>query len=243
MTDQSQVREVVAYLRVSTRRQGESGLGLEAQRAYIEQAARQEGWQVIAEFIDTVSGSIAPAERAECIKAMNTAKELGALLVVAKLDRLSRDVEHIAAMMKRVPLRVATMPSADNFQLHLFAALAEQERTFISQRTKDALAALKARAANGDSDAQASIKRRDGALEKGRKVAPAAMIAASKEKADTHAQGVRRHIEDAQQSGIYTLSGCAAYLNARGIKTRRGGEFSAMTVKRLLDRLGMHLRV
>lgn len=242
MTEQTHAREVVAYLRVSTRQQGESGLGLEAQRAYIEQASRQEGWQVIAEFIDTVSGSIAPAERPECIKAMNTAKELGALLVVAKLDRLSRDVEHIAAMMKRVPLRVATMPSADNFQLHLFAALAEQERTFISQRTKDALAALKARAANGDPDAQASIRRRDSALEKGRKVAPAAMIAASKEQADEYAQGLRRHIEDAQRSGIYTLSGCADHLNARGIKTRRGMEFSAMTVKRLLTRLGMHLR-
>ena len=82
--------QVVAYLRVSTERQGESGLGLDAQRDYITQAARANGWEVVAEFVDTASGTVAPTERPECIKAMGAARELGALLVVAKLDRLSR---------------------------------------------------------------------------------------------------------------------------------------------------------
>lgn len=132
-------RQVVAYLRVSTERQGESGLGLDAQRDYIAQAARAKGWEVVAEFVETASGTVAPTERPECIKAMGAAKELGALLVVAKLDRLSRDVEHIAAMVKRMPFKVATIPDADAFQLHIYAAFAQQEREFIAGRTRDAL--------------------------------------------------------------------------------------------------------
>lgn len=141
---------VVSYLRVSTAKQGESGLGIEAQRSYISQAAQAKGWNIVAEYIDTASGSIAPTERAECVKALNACKELGAVLVVAKLDRLSRDVEHIAGLMKRVPFKVATMPDAEAFQLHIYASLAEQERKFIGQRTKDGLKALASRAESGD---------------------------------------------------------------------------------------------
>ncbi|WP_349665525.1 recombinase family protein [Pseudomonas sp. NW5] len=171
--------QVVAYLRVSTERQGESGLGIDAQRDYIAQAARAKGWEVVAEFVDTASGTVAPTERPECIKAMGAAKELGALLVVAKLDRLSRDVEHIAAMVKRVPFKVATMPDADAFQLHIYAALAQQEREFIAGRTRDALASLKARAESGDAAAQAKVSRRDAGRRKAHEAGNGAAVAAA----------------------------------------------------------------
>ncbi len=234
--------QVVAYLRVSTKKQGDSGLGLEAQREYIAQAARSKGWEVIAEFIDTASGTIPPAERSECIKALNVAKEAGAVLLVAKLDRLSRDVEHIAGLIKRVPFKVATMPDADVFQLHLYAALAQQERDFIAARTKDALAALKARAENGDAEAQARIGRRNEALAKGRVVGPAAGLAVAKEKADAYARKIEDNLLAARSRGINTLAGCADYLNARGITTRRGAEFTATAVRRAISRLGISMR-
>ena len=136
------MKNVVAYLRVSSGKQERSGLGIKAQREYIETAAKSNGWKVVAEFVETVSGTIAPADRPECSKAIAACKEHAADFVVAKLDRVGRDVEHVAGLMKRVDVKVATMPNADNFALHLFAALAEQEREFIAQRTKDAMAAL-----------------------------------------------------------------------------------------------------
>jgi DNA invertase Pin-like site-specific DNA recombinase len=115
--------EVVAYYRVSTKGQGESGLGLDAQREYVKFAAEQQGWVVAAEFEDVgISGSIHPLERPAGAKAFAD----GRPVVVAKLDRMSRDVEHIAGLMKRHKFRVATMPTADTFQLHIYAVLAEQ---------------------------------------------------------------------------------------------------------------------
>ncbi|SHJ40863.1 recombinase family protein [Pseudomonas luteola] len=233
--------KVVAYLRVSTEKQGESGLGIEAQREYIATAVKAKGWELLSEFIDTASGSIAPIERPECIKAIQAAKDLGALLLVAKLDRLSRDVEHIAAMVKRVPFKVATMPDADAFQLHIYAALAQQEREFIASRTRDALASLKARAAAGDALAQEKIARRDAGRKKAHEVGNGAAVASVREGADAYAKAVANHIKAARFDGITSLAGCAAYLNRHGVKTRRGAEFAPMTVKRLADRLGISI--
>lgn len=229
--------KAVVYLRVSTERQGDSGLGIEAQRDYIAQAAKSKGWELIAEFTDTASGTIAPTERTECIKAINTAKELGAVLVVAKLDRLSRDVEHIAGLMKRVPFKVATMPDADAFQLHIYAALAQQEREFIAGRTRDALASLKARAENGDQVAREKIKRRDAGRAVAHKRGTGTAVAAAVSAADAYAKTVADSIKAARHDGITTLVACAEYLNRRGMKTRRGAEFTATAVKRLAERL------
>lgn len=234
--------KVVAYLRVSTKRQGESGLGIEAQRDYIDMAAKSKGWEIIAEFTDTASGTVAPTERVECIKAMNVAKEAGAVLVVAKLDRLSRDVEHIAAMMKRVQFKVATMPDADAFQLHIYAALAQQEREFIASRTRDALASLKARAESGDTEAQAKVARRDAGRKKAHAAGNDAAVAAAREAADIYAETVKNHLKAARFDGIATLAGCADYLNRHGVRTRRGAEFTPMAVKRLAARLGISMR-
>lgn len=231
--------QVVAYLRVSTERQGDSGLGIEAQRGYIAQAAKARGWEVLAEFVDTASGAIAPPERPECLRAICAAKELGAFLLVAKLDRLSRDVEHIAAMVKRVPFKVATMPDADAFQLHIYAALAQQEREFIAGRTRDALASLKVRAQSGDAAAQEKVARRDAGRQKAHRIGNSAAVAAAVEAADAYALTVASHLKAALYDGITTLSGCANYLNQRGVRTRRGSEFSPTTVKRLASRLGI----
>ena len=231
--------EVVAYLRVSTERQGASGLGIEAQRDYIAQAAASRGWHIVAEFIDTASGTIAPTERPECIKAMSAAKAQGAVLVVAKLDRLSRDVEHIAALVKRAPFKVATMPDADAFQLHIYAALAQQEREFIAGRTRDALASLKTRADNGDELARAKIARRDAGRAKAHQAGNGAAVAVAVATADAYAATVANHIKAARFDGVTSLTGCADYLNRHGVKTRRGAAFAPMTVKRLAARLGI----
>ena len=231
--------KAIAYLRVSTKSQGDSGLGIEAQREYIAQAAKAKGWEIVAEFTDTASGTIAPIARPECAKAIKAAREAGAVLVVAKLDRLSRSVAHISALMEETPFRVATMPDADTFQLHIYAALAQQEREFIAGRTRDALASLKARAEAGDKEAKAKIKRRDAGRAAAHRKGTKAGVAGAVSAADAYAKTVGDNIKAARFDGVTTLLGCADYLNRRGIKTRRGSQFTATTVKRIADRLGI----
>ncbi|WP_417777534.1 recombinase family protein [Stutzerimonas xanthomarina] len=234
--------QVVAYYRVSTARQGQSGLGLGAQKEYIRLAAAQNGWQVIAEFEDQDSGAVAPERRYACKAALGLCREKRAMLVVAKLDRLSRDVEHIAGLLKLVDFKVATMPNADKFQLHLYAALAEQEREFISKRTSDALASLKARAASGDSVAAAKIDRRTaGRLEAHRK-GNAAAVRAAQSKADAYAETMRSALKAALYDGARTLQGLADWLNANGHCTRRGSEFTPTAASRLMARLNIHFQ-
>lgn len=144
------MRQAVAYTRVSTREQGRSGLGLEAQRAAIVAFAEREQITVSGWFSEVESGkrvSDTLAERPQLGAALEASKAAGAPILVSKLDRLSRDVHFISGLMvHKVPFLVAELGAdVDPFMLHLFAALAEKERAMISQRTKAALAALKAR--------------------------------------------------------------------------------------------------
>ncbi len=235
--------KVIAYYRVSTKRQGDSGLGLEAQQAYIAQAATQMGWEVLDSFTDVESGSVSPLQRKACVEALAACKAQGATLVVAKLDRLSRDVADISALMKSVSFKVATMPEADSFQLHIYAALAEQERKFISQRTKEGLAALKARAEAGDSLSQEKIERRRVALtaqHTNKSYVKANEIKSAK--ADEKAKALRATVEAAIGfHSITTLQTLADYLNSSSVPTARGktgaGAWGAEQVKRLLTRL------
>lgn len=145
----SNVNPAVAYLRVSTREQGRSGLGLEAQEATIRAFAASREFEIVNWYREVETGkrvSDTLHARPQLATALAQAKRLGAPVIVAKLDRLSRDVHFISGLMvEKVPFLVCALPHADNFQLHLFAALAEQEREIISQRTTAALAALKAR--------------------------------------------------------------------------------------------------
>lgn len=231
---------VIAYYRVSTKRQGDSGLGLDAQREYIRMAAESSNWQVVGEFTDTASGTIAPTSREALAAALKACKEHGATLVVAKLDRLSRSVSHIAQLMESVEFKVATMPHADAFQLHIYAALAEQERKFIGQRTKAALGRIKANAEAGDADAQAKIERRDAGRAGGQHKATAASAEVKQIKAMADAEVMRDVIELAiSRPEVTSLRGAAAFLNARGKRTAQGSEFTAMTVKRTVERLGL----
>lgn len=140
--------KAVAYLRVSTDKQGRSGLGLEAQREAVARYVAANGVALIGEHIEveTGKGANALSKRPELVAALATAKREKAGLIIAKLDRLARNVHFISGLMETgVEFAVADMPNADRFQLHLFAALAEKEAEVISQRTKAALAAAKDR--------------------------------------------------------------------------------------------------
>ena len=136
------MEQYIAYLRVSTKEQGRSGLGLDAQRRDISLFVNQRPCEaiIIQEFVDVQSGKNNARER--LTEAISFAKKHNACLLVSKLDRLSRKVSFIASLMedKQLNFKVASMPHADKFQLHIYAALAEQERDFISLRTKAALA-------------------------------------------------------------------------------------------------------
>lgn len=230
---------VVAYYRVSTKSQGESGLGIDAQKEYVRIAAEQQGWVIVAEYTDVgVSGSVHPLERPEAVKAFAH----GLPVIAAKLDRISRDVEHIAGLMKRAQFKVATMPDADSFQLHIYAVLAEQERKFISERTKAALKSLEARSNAGDVVAQEKVARRNAALAKGRATLNRAKgHATQKEQADERANSLKDAIELCILKGAKSLQQIADCLTAKGVPTARGGSWSATAVMRVMSRLELSI--
>ena len=168
----------IAYIRVSTARQGRSGLGLEAQRRAIAEFCEREDLAVVGEFIEVETGKGADAleRRPQLAAALAAAKKARCFIVVAKLDRLSRDVAFIAGLMAtRVPFIAADLGAdADPFMLHLYAALAEKERRMISARTKDALQAAKARGVKlGRYGAEhLSVQNKAAALERAKSLAP-----------------------------------------------------------------------
>ena len=143
------MKTAIAYTRVSTKKQGESGLGLEAQQEALKRFAEAEGFRLIETFseVETGKGADALDKRPQLAAAIAKAKEHAAPVIVAKLDRLSRDVHFISGLMaQKVPFIVTTLgANVDPFMLHIYAALAEKERTLISERTRAALAELKAK--------------------------------------------------------------------------------------------------
>ncbi|EOH1034841.1 recombinase family protein [Salmonella enterica] len=232
-------QKVISYKRVSTKSQGDSGLGIEAQESYIQQAVKSNGWELVGEFEDlAVSGSMRPEDRPGMAAAIKMAKDTGAAILAAKVDRFSRDVEDMARLIKLVPLKVATMPHADGFQLHLFAVLAQQERDFIKARTREALAALQARADAGEPEAIAKIARRNATYAIAHQYNPQAKgLATQIQKADEHAQNVRGAVMVAQDEGCKSLAEIAAWLNANTpLRTRRGCEWTAIAVSRIMAR-------
>jgi DNA invertase Pin-like site-specific DNA recombinase len=142
------MKNAVAYTRVSTDKQGRSGLGLESQQAALARFAEAEGYELVETFteVETGKGADALDRRPQLAAALKTAKKHKAPIIVAKLDRLSRDVHFISGLMShKTPFIVAELgPNVDPFMLHIHAAVAEQERRLTSQRTRDALAAKKA---------------------------------------------------------------------------------------------------
>ena len=219
-------RQVTTYIRVSTSQQGRSGLGIEAQRQSLQQFAKAEGLEVIREFVEveTGKGSDALDRRPQLKAALAVAKRLKCHVAVSKLDRLGRDVHFISGLMAhRVPFVVAELGAdVDPFVLHLFAALAEKERSLISTRTRQALAAAQARGVTLGSPKLAQARE--------------SAMASIKAGADQHAANVLPIIREAQKAGATTLRAIAEALNARGVVTARGGAWHAMSVKNVLDR-------
>lgn len=209
----------VVYTRVSTKEQGKSGLGLEAQERDIRLFLENYGGEVIASFSDILSG--ADTARPEFQKALRLVVKEKAVLLVAKLDRLSRDVADIARLMKDIHFKVAVMPDASEFQLHIYAALAEQERRFISERTKAALAQAKQRGVKlgglrGDALHIANTKRANDANAFATKALP---------------------IIQAFLSQGFSFRQVAAKLNDSGMKTISGGSWDAKAVTRVVRRM------
>jgi DNA invertase Pin-like site-specific DNA recombinase len=216
----------VAYCRVSTTRQGKSGLGIEAQRAAVQRFAEAEGIEIIAEHVEveTGKGTDALDRRPELAAALARARKAKCPILVAKLDRLSRDVHFISGLMAhRVAFIVAELGAdCDPFMLHLYAALAEKERVLISQRTKAALAAKKAAGAKlGNPRAAETVGKAH---------------AANRAAADQFAANVLPIVRTIQATGISSFTGIAEALNVRGIRTARGGAWHASTVRNLLSR-------
>lgn len=221
----------VAYYRVSTARQGASGLGLEAQREAVEALCRDRGWELVAPpFVEVESGK--RDDRPELAKAMNRAKLMGAKLVIAKLDRLSRDAEFLLKLQRTgVDFVAADMPHADRFTVTIMAALAEKERELISVRTKSALAAAKARGVRLGNPNGAAALRRAG---KGNAASALSQAATAQE----FAERFREKVEELRGQGVVSLGGIAAELNAQSLPTPRGGKWHASSVRNLLGRLG-----
>jgi|TARA_R100000687_G_C6416921_1_gene149096 DNA invertase Pin-like site-specific DNA recombinase len=217
------MKKYVIYKRVSTADQGRSGLGLEAQKRDVDLFLENYSdvpFEVVGEFVDVQSGK--DDDRPELTKAIALAKRAGAELLVSKLDRLSRRVSFIAALMeeKKLALRVASMPTADSFQLHIYAALAEQERNFISLRTKAALAAAKAKGQKLGGMRDKTMKRNE----------------AVKANANRRAENIAGIILPLRDAGR-TLREIASELDKAGVTTARGGSWSATQVQRALARV------
>jgi DNA invertase Pin-like site-specific DNA recombinase len=216
------MRPIISYVRVSTRKQGKSGLGIEAQREAIGRFAAAEGREVVAEFveIETGKGSDALDRRPKLTEALAKARKARAPVVVAKLCRLSRDVAFISGLMaQKVPFIVAELGAdADPFMLHIYAALAQKERALIAERTKAALAQKKAQ----------------GAVLGNRTNLPSAQamgVAANRKTAGAFAAQI-------QAAGATTFRAIAGALNDRGVRTARGGAWHDSTVRNLLARAG-----
>ncbi|MCF8032860.1 MAG: recombinase family protein [Desulfarculaceae bacterium] len=211
----------IAYYRVSTARQGRSGLGLEAQRRAVADYLGSNGWELVKEFKEVESGK--RADRPQLDAALRACKKHKAKLVIAKLDRLARNVAFIAKLMESgVDFVAADLPQANKLTIHIMAAMAEYERDMISARTKAALAAVKRRGVKLGGPRIREVS------ERGRQ--------AQVDRADAFAANVVPIIKEVQKAGVTTLAGIAESLNARGVPTARGGRWAAQTVKNVLER-------
>lgn len=209
-------------MRVSTGKQGESGLGLEAQRKAVDDYLNGGNWTLAAEFVEVESGK-RDSNRPQLAAALAACKKLKAKLLVAKLDRLSRNVRFIATVMDSgVEFIACDNPHATRLTLHILAAVAEHERVIISERTRAALAAAKARGVRlGGPNLAVATKF-------GNKANAAA--------ADRFAANVVPIIREIRATGATSLRAVAAALKARGVPTARGGQWNATQVMSVLRR-------
>ena len=219
----------VAYYRVSTDRQGASGLGLEAQQAAVVGYLNGGHWELVADFTEVESGR--KNDRPELAKALATCRAHNATLIIAKLDRLARNVAFVSNLMEAgVEFTAVDFPTANKLTIHVLAAVAEHEAKMISERTKSALAAAKARGVKLGGDRGSFMQHADAGRAKGRE---SRSIAAMAKAADL--AGV---IASVQADGITSAAGVARVLNQRGVPTASGsGSWQAATVLRVLARV------
>ena len=212
----------VAYYRVSTDEQGRSGLGLEAQKKAVEEFLNGGDWDLVAEFTEVESGG--KSDRPELEKALKLCKRRKATLVIAKLDRLARNVHFISGLMERgVKFCAVEFPNADPFMLHVHAAMGEHERRLISQRTKAGLERAKARGVKLGRNGKALAKQ-------------------NAARANSQAKELRPVIRRLRKEGVTTTRAIAAALNDQGIKSARGGQWHPQTVSLLLKRIDKQSR-
>jgi DNA invertase Pin-like site-specific DNA recombinase len=224
----------ISYLRVSTDKQGRSGLGLEAQREAVTRYLNGGSWTLAAEYVETESGK--RDDRPKLAAALAHAKAIGATVVFAKLDRLTRSVDLLRTLVASgVDLVFCDLPNVPpgamgRFLLTQMASVAELEAGLISERTKVALAAAKAHGVKlGNPNGARALR--------GKQVGNAEAVEAIKQKADEHAINLRAIVADIRGQGITSVRKMADELNRRGILTPRGGEWQPTTVVRLLARL------
>jgi DNA invertase Pin-like site-specific DNA recombinase len=215
----------VAYYRVSTAKQGMSGLGLEAQQEAVRGYLNGGRWKIVAEFTEVESGK--RNDRPALLDALALCRIHGATLIIAKLDRLARNVAFISNLMESgVEFTAVDFPQANRLTIHILAAVAEHEAGLISQRTKAALAAAKARGIKlggnrGKIASQATVGSKASAL-------------ARRAKAQKRAVDLVPVIRSIQTEGNMSLRAVAITLNTRGIPAPKGGQWSAVQVMRVV---------
>ncbi len=219
---------IVAYERVSTARQGASRLGLEAQRAAIDRFATARGARVLERFTEVESGR--RADRPELARALHLARVTGATLVIARLDRLSRNAAFLLTLRDSgVRFLACDMPEANDLTVGIMALVAEQERDAISRRTREALAAAKARGLKlGNPNGAAALRRAGKGGDALRRTVRA--------NADAFARDLAPVLDAIRADGHATLRAIAAELTARGVRTRRGGRWRTSNVRDLITR-------
>lgn len=219
----SLARRAVAYYRVSTQKQGQSGLGLEAQQASVTTYAQAHALELVASYTEVETGT-RKKHRPELEAALALARREGGVLLIAKLDRLSRNVHFISGLLESgVDFTAVDMPNADRMTLQMFAVMAEKEAELIARRTREALAARKARGLTLGNTANLTDHARAAGRQAQQEAAVKAMQQATAFAGVLRAQG-------------QSLAKVARTLNASGFTTRQGAQWTPQQVKRILDR-------
>jgi DNA invertase Pin-like site-specific DNA recombinase len=222
----------VSYLRVSTDKQGRSGLGLEAQREAVLRYLNGGQWKLLAEYVEVESGK--RNSRPQLQAAISHAKATGAKLVIARLDRLARNLHFVSSLQERgVDFVAADMPDANRLTVHIIAAVAESVGRAISENTKTALAAAKARGVKlGNPNGARALR--------GKQIGNADAVAQVKANAAQRASDLAGIVSTLQASGLTSVRSIAGALNDQGIPAPRGGTWHPTAVSRLLTRLSAH---